>query len=79
MGKFFAGLALGILGALLWIIASVLAAVGALAEGEDDLFADPVAGSPVVVGFVVVIGGPVLYWFILPIVGWLRCRGRTQA
>lgn len=78
MRNFFMGLALGILGAVLWIVASFLAAVGSLPEEEPDLFASPVAGSLVVMGFMVMFLGPIVCWLVLPVGGWLRRRFRSS-
>lgn len=78
MRNFFFGLALGLLGAILWVVASIVAGVAQVAEGENDLFADPVSGSLVVIGFVVMFLGPAIYWFIVPVLGWFR-RRRTRS
>jgi len=72
MGNLFKGLVLGVLGVLLWIIASVLAAVGSVAEGSDDPFASPLFGSLMVVGFAVMVLGPFLFWVVAPIVSLVR-------
>jgi drug/metabolite transporter (DMT)-like permease len=74
--NFFMGLALGLLGAILWIVASIIAAAASLAEDEKDLFADPVSGALAVVGFVVMFFGPLLFWLIVPVAGWWRRRHR---
>jgi drug/metabolite transporter (DMT)-like permease len=87
MRKFLIGLGLGLLGAILWVVASVVAGVASAGECleesgfgdcDSDLFADPVSGSLVVVGFVVMLGGPALFWLILPIVGWVRRLRRKK-
>ena len=94
--NFLIGLALGMLGAILWVVASVVAGLASaggcleqtfptpepgappqfptLTGCESDLFSDPVSGSLVVVGFLVMLGGPVLFWVVLPIAGWVRRR-----
>lgn len=79
MGNFFRGLALGILGVLLWIVGSVLAALGSFAEDSDDLFAVPLFGALVVLGFAVMVLGPVLFWVVAPTVGWFRRRRRRES
>jgi hypothetical protein len=74
MSKFFMGLALGLLGFLVWAVASVLWAVGDLAKetgSESDSTAWIVIAA---IGFAAMIGAPVLYWFILPVIGWIRRR-----
>jgi len=79
MRNFFFGLALALLGAILWIVASIVAAAASLTEGEDDLFADPVSGTLVVIGFFVMFIGPILFWFVVPVYGyWRRRRTKRQ-
>jgi len=78
MRNFFMGLALGLLGAVLWIVASVVAAFATVGDDEPDLFADPVSGSLVVIGFLVMFLGPFLFWLVLPVGGWLRRRFRPS-
>jgi len=76
VGSFFKGLALGLLGLLVWIVASVITGVSQAGEdlgGQET----PVAFYVFVgIGFAVMVGGPLLYWFVLPIVGLVRRRRR---
>jgi len=72
MGNFFKGLVVGILGAVLWILASVVAALAAVGEDTDSLFASPVAGAFVIVGFLTMVGGPIVFWIAAPIVAVAR-------
>jgi hypothetical protein len=74
MRCFFCGLALGLLGAMLWMVASDLAATASRAEGTDHPFADPVSGVLMVVGFAVMLLGPALFWVGVPLA--TRWRGR---
>jgi hypothetical protein len=76
MLKFIAGLGCAILGLIIWVLGSVVAAAASLEKGNHSIFADPVAGTLVVIGFTVMFVGPILFWFVLPIVGWVRRRGR---
>ncbi|GAI83478.1 unnamed protein product [marine sediment metagenome] len=50
-------------GAVLWIVASSAGALGEVATGE----ADPRALGLMIIGFVVMIGGPIVYWIVMPI------------
>jgi drug/metabolite transporter (DMT)-like permease len=78
MRNFFFGLALGLLGAILWIVASIVAAAASFAENKNDPFADPVSGTLMVVGFAVMFLGPALFWIVVPVAGWWRRRRRAK-
>ena len=56
------------LGAILWIVASVVGGIDEAFSGE----ADSVLLSLVVIGFVVMFCGPLTFWIILPIVNFFR-------
>jgi len=79
MLKFVAGLGCAILGLLVWALGSVAAAGATLEEGSDSIFADPAAGAMMVVGFTLMFAVPLLFWLLLPIVGWVRRRGGGRA
>lgn len=79
MGNFFRGLALGLLGLLVWVVGSVLAAAGAIAGGTGDLFEEPLFGAILVIGFVVMVGGPLLYWVVAPVVAVVKHVRRKRA
>ena len=57
------GLLLLMVGAVLWIVASFAGAIGEVATGE----ANPGALGLMIIGFLVMIGGPVWYWIVTPI------------
>jgi hypothetical protein len=66
MGKaknFLIGLGIGVLGAILWIAASV---TGGFIEGFSGE-RDSVLYALMVIGFFVMVGGPFTFWIILPI------------
>lgn len=69
IGNFFKGMVLLVLGALLWIVASILAAV---AEVTGEPF--PLFQFFMVIGFSVMILGPILYWFVVPLRNWASKR-----
>ncbi len=50
-------------GAVLQIVASFAGAMGEVATGE----ANPGALALMIIGFVVMIGGPIVYWIVMPI------------
>jgi hypothetical protein len=72
VGNFVKGLLIGLLGAVLWVVASVVAAFAAFAQGNDDPFASPVAGALMVIGFAAMILGPVAFWIVAPLVALIR-------
>jgi len=77
VGSFFKGLALGLLGLLLWIVASVITGVSQAGEDLGGQETPVLFYVFVGIGFAVMIGGPLLYWFVFPIVGYLRRRRPT--
>jgi hypothetical protein len=78
MGKaknFLIGLGIGVLGAILWVVASVTAGVG------EGLGAEPLPSlhALMVIGFFVMVLGPLTFWLILPIRRAVkRRRSRTS-
>jgi hypothetical protein len=73
------GIAVGFLGFVLWVIASIFGAFSFIGEhgfGQDfDLSqADPFWSFLMIVGFLVMFAGPIYYWVIEPV----RDKGRTQ-
>lgn len=63
MGNFLNGLLLLVCGAVLWVVASVVGGFEEFATGGID----PVVLGLMAIGFVVMIGGPVWYWIVVPI------------
>jgi len=67
---FLIGLGIGVLGAILWIVASVVGgAIEGLGGGRDSALY-----TLMVVGFTAMVGGPIAFWIILPIRKALRKR-----
>jgi uncharacterized BrkB/YihY/UPF0761 family membrane protein len=79
MGNFFRGLVLLMLGFLVWVVASIGAAVASTAEGDDSLFANPVWGTLVVISFAIMTLGPALFWLVAPVVSVLRRHRKEPA
>lgn len=69
MNNIFKGIVVGVLGAVLWFLFSVL-------QGFGEAFgtSDPVLETFMIIGFALMVGGPVVYIAILPAVAWLRRR-----
>ena len=68
MRNFVIGLGLGMLGAILWMIAGAFVGIGEVVEGETH----PGFLGLAIAGFVVMFCGPLTFWIILPIVNRLR-------
>ena len=64
------GLGIGVLGAILWIVASV---AGGVIEGFGG-GRNPGLYTLMVIGFAGMIGGPFAFWVILPIRGYRKNR-----
>jgi len=60
---FLIGLGIGILGAILWIIASVIGAALAIPTGETPR----IVWAFMCIGWFAMVGGPLTFWIILPI------------
>jgi len=63
MKNFALGLGIGLVGTLLWVIASVVGGFGEAVSGERS----PLLYALMVVGFIVMLGAPLTFWVILPI------------
>lgn len=63
MKNFIIGLGIGLLGALLWVLSSVVAGTGE-GLGAEPL---PILHTLMTVGFVVMVAAPVIFWIVLPI------------
>jgi len=68
-----AGIAVAVLGAAMWAAASMVTPA-LFREGDENLFGHPLASALVVLGFLLMVGGPALLWWVLPSVGRLRRR-----
>lgn len=73
MLRFLAGMAFGALGVAM-CIAATTASFALMHEGEENVFGHPLTATLMVLGFVSTIGGPVFFWWALPI--WLNARRR---
>lgn len=72
------GLALAGIGFLVWAVASIIYALTDAAK-DTNPEADPTPWLVVlIIGFAVMVGGPALYWFVLPIAGWIRRRRHKE-
>ena len=70
MRNFLIGLAGLVGGAILWIVASVIGGFGEAVTGERDA----VAFALMVIGFLVMVGMPMAFWVVIPLVRRLRCK-----
>ena len=70
MHNIFKGIVVGILGFIVWFLASV---VGGLLEGLGG-GRDPFLYGLVIIAGLTMIGGPVVYIVVLPVAGWLKRR-----
>lgn len=70
MKNFLIGLGIGALGAILWVVVST---VGGFGEG---LGAEPlpILRRLMYVGYAMMVGGPLVFWVIRPVVQWIRRR-----
>jgi hypothetical protein len=57
------GLGIGVLGAILWVVVSVVAAGVEVASGTTP----PLLEAFLIIGFFVMVGGPLAFWIILPV------------
>lgn len=71
MRNFLIGLAGLVGGAVLWIVASFLGALGEFGTGE----VNPVAFALMAIGFLVMIGMPIAFWVVIPLAGRRRRQG----
>lgn len=72
MKNFALGLGLGLLGTLLWVVASVVQGVGVgVGVGGKS---SPLLTVLMVIGFVVIFAAPVTFWIVLPIKNRLSRR-----
>ncbi len=67
MKSFFMGLVVGVLGLIVWLVASVIEGLVRGVEGKGSW-----VYSLVVLGFLLMIGGPVFFWLLRPL--WNKVR-----
>ena len=74
MANFSTGLALVVLGFLAWVVASIMAGATEATTGTAD------TGWLVVMylGFGTMTLGPLLFWIIIPFIGWLDRKDRES-
>ena len=73
MHDVFKGIVVGFIGLVIWVLASIPAGIDA-ALGTTT---SPLFDAFMVLGFFLMIGGPVVYIVVLPVRDWLR-RHRTR-
>jgi len=78
MRNFFMGLVVGLLGAILWIQTILIRDVGQMLMGEEAWRRDELLVAVAMVGFLVMFLGPILFWGLLPVGGWLWRRFRPS-
>ena len=69
MHNVFKGIVVGCLGYLVWFLSGFVSAFTAGLTGEGSAFQ-----VATVIGFGLMVGGPVVYIIVLPVAGWLRRR-----
>ena len=70
MKNFAIGLGIGLLGVILWVLASVVQGLGTGVGGKSL----PLLTVLMIIGFVIMFAGPVTFWIILPIKNRLSRR-----
>jgi predicted branched-subunit amino acid permease len=70
MRNFGIGLGIGLLGAILWVISSVVGGIGEGLGGERLI----VLRILMYIGFIVMFVGPLVWWIVLPLVNIIRRR-----
>lgn len=68
MKNFALGLIIGLLGIIVWLIASVIGGFGEGVSGEKE----PVLYGLMSVGFLLIFLGPLTFWVIVPVVKRIR-------
>lgn len=68
MRVFIIGLGIGLLGVLLWLVASVVAGFGE-GLGAEPL---PLLHGLMITGFIIMIGAPLTFWILLPLTRLVR-------
>ena len=70
MKRFAIGLGIGLIGAVLWVLASVVGGAGEAITGEKE----PVLLAFMYIGATTMVGGPLVFWIALPIISKIRRR-----
>ena len=74
MHNVFKGIVVGFLGLIVWLLASL---IGGIMEGLSGV-RDPVLYALMTLGFFIMVGGPLCYIVVIPIVNWWRRRRRPH-
>lgn len=69
MWSFFVGLVTGFIGFIIWALFGVIGGCGEAVTGEQD----PGLYAAMIVGFLLMLGGPLFFWLIYPL--WKKARG----
>ncbi len=72
MGNFFRGLVLVMLGFLVGLAAGIMSALEVWDKPDPTLADSPIFGTIMLLGFTVMILGPVLFWVVAPLVSLFR-------
>lgn len=68
MHNVFKGIVVGFIGFVIWFVTSVFAGIGAAVNATED----PLINAFMFIGFFIMVGGPVIYIVIIPIVNWWK-------
>jgi hypothetical protein len=70
--NFAVGLALLLLGTILWIQSLIIREMGTMLLGREHLRVDQLGLVAVAASIALVILGPILFWFVVPLIEWYR-------
>ena len=70
MHNVFKGIVVGVLGFFVWFLASIPLGISDAFGGAQD----PTFYTIMVLGFLIMVGGPVVYVVVLPVAGWVKRR-----
>lgn len=74
MHNFFKGIIVGFIGFVIWFGVSVIYGIGlGLGGGEN-----PTLNAFMFLGFFIMVGGPIIYIVILPVLGWWRKKRSSE-
>ncbi len=70
MHDVFKGIVVGFIGLIIWVLASIPIGVNRAIGVADD----PIVSTFMLLGFLLMVGGPAVYIVIIPVVNWWRRR-----